>query len=91
MSDPGHIMEITKLIMQREPGLLACEPKAIARASGSLAEVLGCVLANVLVMKGEATYRECVKVMLGKIDDAARSTAAKAREEANDPSSGTLQ
>jgi hypothetical protein len=87
--DPAYIKEITKLIMQSEPGILNCEPLAVARASASCAEVMGMVLASVLVKKGEAMYIACLKELMIKADKAARATANAAIQEAANPSPET--
>ncbi len=83
MSDPGYIKDITKLLFESEPGLLSCEPTAVARAAASCAAVMGMVLASVLEKKGEATYRECLKGMLLKADAEARAVVAEARRQAD--------
>lgn len=86
--DPAYCMTITKMLFEAEPGLLACEPNAVARASASCAEVMGSILATVLETKGEATYREVMKSLFIKADAAARSTAQYARDEIANPSPG---
>lgn len=85
MSNPGYGLEISKMLFKAEPKLLACDAGAVARASGSLANVMGAVLASVLEKQGEATYRELLKHLLLKIDESARSTQEMAhRIAAND-------
>lgn len=74
MSDPAYIKQITKLLFDGEPDLLKCDPTAVARASASLAEVMGCVIGIVLTQKGEGTYRAVLKALVTKMDEAARGT-----------------
>ena len=87
--DPAYIRTITVMLMEAEPGLLTCDPVAVARASGSCAEVMGAMLASTLVMKGEATYLAALKYLVVKADEAARSTAREAIREIDKPSPET--
>lgn len=81
MQESGYAMRITKMLFEEEPGLLACDPGATARAAGSLATVMGSLLATVIVKKNEATYRAVLKELVKKIDDNARATVAAAERE----------
>lgn len=78
MSDKAHIERITKMLFEDEPGLLACDADAVARASASCAEAMGNVIAVVLAKKGEATYREVLKSLFMKTDAAARRVVDEA-------------
>lgn len=80
MSDSLAI-KITKMLFEAEPGLLNCDPAATARAAASTANVLGSVLATVLVQKGAATYMECFKGMMAKVHESAQATSKIAIDE----------
>ncbi len=75
----SYQMKISKLLIEGEPELLSCDPAATGRACFALANVMGSLLATVIEKKGEETYREVVKQLLGKIDDTARSVHSQAR------------
>ena len=78
-------MQITKMLYEAEPGLLACEPGATARAAASTANVLGSVLATVLIQKGAATYMQCFEGMMAKVHESAHATAKIAAQMAAEP------
>lgn len=78
-------MRITKMLYEAEPGLLACEPGATARAAASTANVLGSVLATVLVQKGAGTYIEVFRGMMAKVHESAQAAAKIAADMAETP------
>lgn len=86
----GYAMQILKLLVKAEPGLLVCDPSATGAATASLAEVMGSLLATVLVEKGEATYLAVLSQLVGKIDGAARATERHALSEIENGSAEVL-
>lgn len=79
MSD-DYQMRISKLLIEAEPELLRCDPSATGRACFALANVMGSLLAAVLAKKGEATYRETMKMMFVKVDESARKVHERAQQ-----------
>lgn len=77
-SDPLDI-ELSKVLFKHEPDLLACGPEATGRAAFAIANLLGCILANVLATQGSRTYEQVLRRLIQKMHESATATADKAR------------
>lgn len=78
MSGESYDLRISKMLVEAEPGLLACDPAATGRATHAVAVVMGSLLATVLAKKGEKTYTEALLYLVDKIDENARAVVEKA-------------
>lgn len=87
MSDSLSV-ELSKVLFKHEPNLLACEAKAIGRATGEVAALLGCILANVIVKQGGPTYLATLKTAMDLVNDSAIKTAKLALAEAENAPAG---
>ncbi|MBR1122129.1 hypothetical protein JQ628_11440 [Bradyrhizobium lablabi] len=72
-------MDLTKLIFEHEPELLACDIDATARAVNSVAAVLGCLMATILVTEPH-DYEEAMQRVFRVMHESASKTALKALE-----------
>lgn len=72
-------LALSKVLFDHEPGLLVCDMEATAKAAAEIAELLGCILANV-VLKQPDQYEELLPVIMKHIDAVAWDTAEKARK-----------
>jgi hypothetical protein len=75
MSELG--MALSKVLFEHEPTLLVCDLEATARAAAQVSNLLGCVLANVMIKYPDG-YEEIFKAVVAKIDESARDTLIKA-------------
>lgn len=71
-------VEITRLLLAAEPGLLRGDTEAAARASNILCDVLGAVLASPVFLKSggdRATFEAVMAVLVTRITNTTISTA----------------
>lgn len=81
--DKSLAMELTRILIAHEPGLLVADPEAIARSAGQLSALTGCVLAGVLVKQPrifEASVAACEQAIRR---NAQRTADGARRREAN--------
>lgn len=71
-------MELSKCLFRHEPGLLAADLEASARAAAAVSNLLGCILATVLTKQGQPAYVEACRAVMLKMNEAALATANKA-------------
>lgn len=76
-------LELSKCLFANEPGLLQCDAEATGRSAAAVADLLGCVLANVCVMRGPEDYEKAIRMTMKRVHEGAMSTAARAREAAD--------
>jgi hypothetical protein len=72
-------MELSKVLFREEPKLLVADLEANARAAAAVANLLGAILATVLVKCGAQAYFDACKAVLLKVNESAIKTANKAR------------
>lgn len=73
-------MALSDVLFKAEPELRNCDPIATARAANAVANLLGCILANVLVKENQEFYKESLYIALRKVHDSAMKTAERAVE-----------
>jgi len=93
MSDPDtdtlHV-KIFKCVMKHNPKLLACDLEAAAEASQALGDMLGCLMAFVLVIDPH-NYAERLRTLMTQINERAYKTACKSANPHGNDNHGTLQ
>lgn len=70
-------MALSKILFEHEPTLLACDMKASARAAAEVSNLLGCIMATVLV-KNPNGYEAAFKAVILNAHKSAQDTAGKA-------------
>jgi hypothetical protein len=72
LSTEGLALKLTEVLHREVPGLLRADLEDSARAAVEVANLLGCILANVLGQCGEPTYLEACKIAMRRMDKTAR-------------------
>jgi len=70
-------MALSRVLFEHEPGLLQCDMEASARAAAEVSNLLGCIMATVLV-KSPQTYEAAFRAVILKANESAEKTASKA-------------
>ena len=70
-------MVLSKVLFEREPKLLVADMDATARAAAEVSNLLGCIMANVMV-KQPSNYEAAFKAIMSRVHEAALSTAGHA-------------
>lgn len=77
-------MDLSRVLFEHEPKLLACDAEASARAAAQVSNLLGCVMA-VVMMNNPEGYEAAFKEVMLKVHESAQLTAAKAVAMAPEP------
>lgn len=75
--DKGLGMELSKVLFKHEPKLLEADHEATIRAAVAVADLLGCIMASVMVLRPRE-YEEAFLVITKRAHKSAMDTATKA-------------
>lgn len=70
-------IDLSKMLFAAEPGLLQNDLASSARAASEVSNLLGCIMATVLVKQPD-NYEAAMKALLFRIHESAIATAGKA-------------
>lgn len=70
-------MDLSKVLFEHEPKLLAADLDATARAAAEVSNLLGCLMATVLA-KNPSGYESAFRAVIQRAHESAQKTAAHA-------------
>ena len=72
-------MRINEMLIRNNPNFAAADPVAVKEAADAVADVLGAVLAPVLLHRGPENYKEALAAAVRRANDQAGDAVNRAR------------